>query len=278
MKFLSKLTAVFLIFLSSAGLAGELEKNNKDLVLNALAKVFDAQKTELIETYYHPQYIQHSPEIKDGVDGLSEAITQMRDNGITVAREVVRVVAQDNLVATQSRVTIGAHTMIVGDLFRIQDGKIIEHWDASQVETPKSKTANGNSMIDGGGNPNADVSEADLARNKEMATDFFAKGIAGDVATLKRLFGEEYIQHNPQVPNGIEPILGFFKNSDGKLSNVTVHQTVSEGDLTFALVEYADWGNAVIEIVRHDDEGKIVEHWDMVQEIPKDFSHENGMF
>ena len=47
-----------------------------------------------------------------------------------------------------------------------------------------------------------------------------------------------------------------------------------------ALVEYADWGNAVVEIVRHDADGRIVEHWDIVQPVPAlaDFAHDNGMF
>ncbi|WP_170394483.1 hypothetical protein [Ruegeria arenilitoris] len=59
-----------------------------------------------------------------------------------------------------------------------------------------------------------------------------------------------------------------------------MHQTISDSDLTMALVEYADWGNAVIQIEYHDDEGKIVEHWDIVQEIPaaEDFAHGNSMF
>ncbi len=74
----------------------------------------------------------------------------------------------------------------------------------------------------------------DLARNTTNAIEFFEKGIAGDIETLKRLFGDEYVQHNPHVPDGKEAIFGFFEGSDGTLSPVTVHQAFADGDLTVA--------------------------------------------
>ncbi len=256
------------------------EAENKDVVLRALTEMFDAQNVELIDDLYHPGYIQHSPMIEDGRDGIRKGVAWMKDKGLRPEREVARVLAQGDLVGVQSRVTLGGETAIVGDIFRLQDGQIIEHWDVMQQEVPKDQTANGNSMIGGGGDVDADVSQADLARNAANATEFFGKGIAGDIETLKRLFGEEYIQHNPRVPNGKEAIFGFFADSDGTLGNVTVHLTIAEGDMTMALVEYADWGNGVIELLRHDENGKIVEHWDIMQPIPapEEFIHGNGMF
>ncbi|WP_371170662.1 nuclear transport factor 2 family protein [Aliiroseovarius sp. 2305UL8-7] len=271
-------TTATLLSLAIPAFAGEEE--NKVVAIRALTEMFDAQNVELIDELYHPDYIQHSPSIADGRDGIRAGVTWMKENGMKPQREIARVLAQGDLVGIQARVSFGEDTAIVGDIFRFEDGQIIEHWDTTQAEVPQSETANGNSMIDGGGDVDKYVSTMDLARNTMNAVRFFDTGIAGDIETLKELFGDEYIQHNPMVPNGIEPIFGFFKDSDGTLSNVTVHQTISDGDLTMALVEYADWGNAVIEIVRHDEEGKIVEHWDIVQKIPaaEDFAHDNGMF
>jgi predicted SnoaL-like aldol condensation-catalyzing enzyme len=271
-------TTVALVALALPALAGEAE--NKATALKALTEMFDAQNVELIDELYHPDYIQHSPSIADGREGIRAGVAQMKEKGMKPKRKIARVLAQGDLVGVQARVSFGDDHAIVGDIFRFKDGQIIEHWDTTQKEVPQAETANGNSMIDGGGDVDKYVSNMDLARNTMNAIEFFDKGIAGDIETLKRLFGDEYIQHNPMVPNGIEPIFGFFKDSDGTLGNVTVHQTISDGDLTMALVEYADWGNGVIEIVRHDDNGKIVEHWDIVQKIPaaKDFAHSNGMF
>lgn len=271
-------TSAALFALSLPVIAGEDE--NKAVALRALTEMFDAQNVELIDELYHPSYIQHSPFIADGRDGIRAGVIWMKEGGVKPQREIARILAQGSLVGVQARVSIGEETAIIGDIFRFQDGQIIEHWDTTQTEVPQSETANGNSMIDGGGDVDKYNSNMELARNTMNAVEFFDRGIAGDIETLKRLFGAEYIQHNPRVPNGTEPIFGFFKDSDGTLGNVTVHQTISDGDLTMALVEYADWGNAVIEIVRHDEDGKIVEHWDVVQEIPdaKDFAHGNGMF
>ena len=256
------------------------EEENKQLVTRALIELFDGRNVALVDELYHPRYVQHSPFVADGRDGIRAAVTWLKDEGIKPRREIARMLAQGDLVGVQSRVSFGDDTAIVGDVFRIEDGRIVEHWGTTQDEVPQSETANGNSMIDGGGDVDKYVSNMDLARNTVNAVEFFARGIAGDVGTLKRLFGDEYIQHNPKVPNGIEPVLEFFGDSDGTLGNVTVHRTISDGDLTMALVEYADWGNAVIEIVRHDEEGRIVEHWDIVQPIPAaaDFAHDNGMF
>lgn len=278
MKHILTPLVVAITIATSPTFAGENEDANKALAMRALTEMFDAQNVELIDELYHPDYIQHSPLIADGRKGIRAGVTWMKENGMVPVREVARIVAQDNMVGIQARVTLGGKTAIVGDIFRIQDGQIIEHWDATQTETPKAETASGNSMIDGGGDASADVSAEDLARNAKIATEFFAKGIAGDVETIKRSIGDEYIQHNPKVPNGIDAILGFFKDSDGTLGNVTVHRTISEGDLTFALVEYADWGNFVIEVVRHDANGLIVEHWDIVQPIPSEMAHDNGLF
>lgn len=271
-------TAATLIALAVPAFADEAE--NRAMALKALTEMFDAQNVDLIDELYHPDYIQHSPSIADGRDGIRAGVTWMKENGMVPQREIARILAQGDMVGVQSRVTIGDGTAIVGDIFRFEDGQIIEHWDTTQDETPKEETANGNSMIDGGGDVDVYMSTLELARNTMNAVRFFDTGIAGDIETVKELFGDEYIQHNPDVPNGKEPIYGFFEGSDGTLSKVVVHQTIADGDLTMALVEYAEWGNAVIEILRHDENGKIVEHWDIVQKIPaaEDFAHDNGMF
>ncbi len=248
----------------------------KQLVMNAITEVFDNQRIELIDTYYHPKYIQHSPDIADGRQGLRDAVNWMKKNGVAPQREFVRVISDGNLVAMQSRVTIGGQSAIVADIFRIEDEMIIEHWDVQQQEVPVAQSANGNSMIDGGGDPNARVSSADMARNKQNVIDFVEKGFAGDKELLSSLFGDEYIQHNPMVPNGKDVVLGFLEG--GGMKGNKVHQIVAEGDLTFALVEYSAFNNAAVDIFRHDANGKVVEHWDIVQKIPQKMAHDNGMF
>ncbi|MGI9296493.1 MAG: nuclear transport factor 2 family protein [Gammaproteobacteria bacterium] len=272
------LTAIMPVFASAPALADGAE--NRDIALRALSEVFDGRDDGAIDALYHPDYVGHAPAVAAGRAGLREFVIGMRDKGAPARREIARVLVQGNLAGVHSRVGAGENAVIAGDMFRFRDGKIIEHWATVQKETPKSETASGNSMIDGGGDADIEISNMDLARNTTNAVEFFARGIAGDTAVLERLFGGEYIQHNPGFPDGGEAIIEFFKGGDGTLGNVIVHQTISDGDMTMALVEYADWGNAVVEIVRHDKNGRIVEHWDVIQPIPaaEDFAHDNGMF
>lgn len=257
---------------------------NAKLAQNALTMMFDKLDASLVDSYYADGYIQHSPSIKDGKVGLKDAIAGMKQGNVTIEREIARVIAENDLVFIQSRVSFGGgQPQIVGDLFRMENGKIKEHWDVMQAEVPKAQTKNGNSMIDGGGDTSKVMTQAQLTRNKQAVTDFIHKGFAqGDKKTLASLFGDEYIQHNPDVPNGKEAVLGFV--TDGQGFPAAIKRIVAQGDLVAVLVEYGKAGtefhNGIVDIFRLDDNGKIVEHWDMGGAIPpaKDFAHDNGFF
>lgn len=258
-------------------------QGNAGVAVTALTQVFDALDSSLIDRYYADGYIQHSPQIADGKAGLKAAIDAMQGN-VRIEREIARVISEGDLVLVQSRVRFNdGKPRIVADLFRLDNGKIIEHWDSSEDEVPKEKTANGNSMIDGGGDVNKAVTAEQLAANKQTVSDFINKGFAnGDKALLDSLFGDEYIQHNPQVPNGKEVVLGFIEK-DGEGFPAAVRQIVAQGDLVGVQVEYGEAGgfhNACHDIFRLDDNSKIVEHWDVCTKVPADseFKHKNGMF
>ncbi len=75
-------------------------------------------------------YLQHNSGIADGLDGLGIALEGMAEQGISmVYTDLHFAVAEGNFVFTASEGTFGdAHTAFF-DLFRVQDGKIVEHWD-----------------------------------------------------------------------------------------------------------------------------------------------------
>ena len=80
---------------------------NRQLVARALTEMFDGRNVELIDELYHPGYIQHSPFVADGRDGLRAAVTELKAGGIEPRRKIVRLLAQGDLVGIQSRVTFG---------------------------------------------------------------------------------------------------------------------------------------------------------------------------
>jgi predicted SnoaL-like aldol condensation-catalyzing enzyme len=100
---------------------------------------------------------------------------------------------------------------------------------------------------------------------------------------VKRYAGSYYRQHNPNAGDGTEPFIGFVKWLTG--ANPQLHiefkRFIAEGDLVVVhshnVAVPGTRGKAVIDIFRLED-GKIVEHWDVVQEVPEAAKNDNTMF
>lgn len=255
---------------------------NTELATDALTIMFDKLDTSVIDRYYSDNYIQHTPSIKDGKAGIIEAVAGMKAAKVSIDREIIRTLSEGDLVYVQSRVSFGGSPEnVVVDIFRIEDNKIIEHWDVMQDEVLKADSANGNGMLDGGGDANKSLSTQDLEENKQTIIAFIEKGFAGDAELLDSLFGDEYIQHNPHVPSGKAVVLGFLK--DGGFP-ADIKRIIAQGDLVAVFVEYGQAGtafhNACADLFRFDDASKVVEHWDTCSSVPKpsEFMHNNGIF
>jgi predicted SnoaL-like aldol condensation-catalyzing enzyme len=108
---------------------------NKELVRGFYRDVVRDRKIELIEKYVHKNYIQHSPNMKDGVEGLKEAIAylkQLPKPDVNAPSPIVRLLAEDDMVMVQLDINFGGKRIAVVDIFRVVDGKIAEHWEVQQ--------------------------------------------------------------------------------------------------------------------------------------------------
>jgi predicted SnoaL-like aldol condensation-catalyzing enzyme len=125
----------------------------------------------------------------------------------------------------------------------------------------------------------------DLEQNKLNAQAFYdlAFNQCQPRQAAERYVGDEYIQHNPLVGDGIEPFIEYFDrmNAEYPEKKVRFKQAIAEGDLV-VLHCHQEWPGdndyAGIDIFRFDGSGKIVEHWDVLQVVPERAENPNTMF
>jgi predicted SnoaL-like aldol condensation-catalyzing enzyme len=126
---------------------------------------------------------------------------------------------------------------------------------------------------------------SDPERNKQAAAEYvdlaFNQGRPEEA--VERHQGPMYIQHNPMAADGGEPFIGFVKSLKAEFpeSRYEIKRMIAEGDLVVLHAHVTnspeDRGVAVVDILRFED-GKAVEHWDVIQPIPETAANDNTMF
>ncbi|QCR20259.1 nuclear transport factor 2 family protein [Agrococcus sp. SGAir0287] len=89
------------------------------------------------------QYIQHNPLAVDGAEGLVGFVGALQQQDPGFRAQLIRIVAEGDLVATHSRFDVGGATMSAMDFWRLEDGRIVEHWDAIQPVPAQSRNDHG---------------------------------------------------------------------------------------------------------------------------------------
>ncbi|NWJ24270.1 hypothetical protein BJG94_05970 [Rhizobium sp. Td3] len=120
--------------------------------------------------------------------------------------------------------------------------------------------------------------------NRKLVIEFYDRFFnRHETEEAARVVADDYRQHNPEVPDGKAPFLSFFTGffKDNPNSKARIVRSSTDGDLVWLHIHSTngekDNGQAVVDIFRVAD-GKIVEHWDVIQNVPETSANQNTMF
>jgi predicted SnoaL-like aldol condensation-catalyzing enzyme len=228
-------------------------------------------------------YIQHNPFIPTGLEPFIQMLPVLQENGTTA--ENIRMFEDGNYVFMhniwRNAKPFGADEMVSFDIIRLDEhGKVAEHWDAMTALV--QETANGRTQTDG------PVKATDLDKTEENKA--LAKALIEDVLMGKNpdkitdyISAEQYDQHNPGIKDGLSGIVEaveYLTSQQNMFKYTKIHKVLGEGNfvLTVSEGEWNGTNNVFYDLFRFEN-GKAVEHWDVIQPIPTEgLANDNGMF
>jgi predicted SnoaL-like aldol condensation-catalyzing enzyme len=254
---------------STASQDEALESENKDLVRRFYTEVIGQNKTDLVSELFAADYIQHDPTVPTGPAGQITLVENLKMKIPDLVATIKHIGADGDYVAVHWHASATPDDEATGqaaiDLYRVSDGKIAEHWDAFQ-DVPAT-TASGNSMFSDlydYKEPKQNLTEAEEAANEETAVNAY-EGLFEDrnVALLDEYWDPNYLQHNPQVPNGVEGLRGLIASFPPGGVKLEFIQTLADDDLVYTILRNSSTDHVPTDIFRVVD-NKIVEHWDIL--------------
>ncbi|MGS0680854.1 nuclear transport factor 2 family protein [Shewanella sp. 125m-7] len=252
--------------------------NAKGLYLEGIR---DGDIQAALDKYTGARYIQHSTGVGDGKEGFLAFFQSFMARNPKREIQVVRAIddGQKVFIHVYQSLNNGANKWVTADIFDTDDqDRMIEHWDviAPYVE----ETVSGRSMIDG---PTEVEDLGKTDENKAIVQAFFNDVLLGGKfdTVMNYISSEQYDQHNPRIGDGMEGIRKHLQKVRGEGARyLKLHQLIGQGNfvVTLSLAHWNDKDWAFCDIFRLKD-GKLVEHWDVQEEIgPEDTWNNSGKF
>ncbi|MCG8330865.1 MAG: nuclear transport factor 2 family protein [Chitinophagales bacterium] len=227
-------------------------------------------------SYINPgKYIQHNLAVGDGLEGFGAIVANAPEGGFK--SEVIRAFEDEEYVFLHVKYDFFGPKAAF-DVFRFEDGKIVEHWDNLAEITPPNPS--GRTQFDG----TTTITDVDkTAANKVLVegfvTDVLLNGKVDKIADY--INPEKYLQHNSSIGDGLDGLgaaLKYFEENGLVLQYDKVHKVLGEGNFVLTMSE-GKFGKgehvAYYDLFRVEN-GKIVEHWDIIEAIPAQSSWKNS--
>lgn len=250
---------------------------NKEKVIAVLNSLQSRDKAAAAEYISGEKYIQHNLGAPDGREGFL-GLFEIPDVQFKV--NVVRAFEDGDYIFTHTEYDFFG-PKIGFDIFRFENGKIVEHWD--NLQEIASRTVSGRSQTDG---PTEAEDLAKTEENKKLVAGFVNDVLLGknpDKIT-DYISTEMYHQHNPHVADGLDGLgtaLKELADSGMPMTYAGNHLILGQGNFVLTQCEGIFMKNnvAFYDLFRIEN-GKIVEHWDTIEEIPakENWKNDNGKF
>lgn len=225
---------------------------NKHLVFDFWRSIVNGGQVELADTMQLAGYIQHSPVLPTGREAFKQifsVVPRLDPVPELVSPPLVSIIAEGDLVVMSLVETLqepdgsGTYTSTHFNLFRIEDGRLAEHWHS--VQTPPGPAValpenGGPQPVTGASGLDQlallDAADATLAANKRLVFDLWRQVIEAGHEELADIYlAQNYIQHNPNAATGREGFKAYFSTRDDLPIASTIKDDVvaivAEGDL-----------------------------------------------
>lgn len=245
----------------------------------SLLKAIETGAGEPVAVINPTNYTQHNLAIADGLAGFGAALQALPSGSAKV--NTVRVFKDGDYVFAHTDYNFFGDK-IGFDVFRFENGKIVEHWDNLQ-EKPTQPNPSGRTMTDG----TTQITDLDKTEaNKTLVRNFVEDILVnGKMEKLAGYFnGDFYLQHNPQIADnlsGLGAALEAMAKQGVTMKYDTIHKVLGEGNFVLVISEgsFAGAHTSFYDLFRVEN-GKIVEHWDTIEAIPtqENWKNSNGKF
>jgi predicted SnoaL-like aldol condensation-catalyzing enzyme len=263
---------------SQQGTANKQALTSRKEQVRALLKAMETGDRAPFGVISRQKYIQHNVGLEDGVAALEKALASIPPGKVRV--RTARVFQDGDYVVTHNEYEFFG-PKVGFDIYRFENGNIVEHWDNLQ-EIPSKPNPSGRTLIDGP----TEVKDLDKTeRNKKLIRQYLDDISSGKMDRLATYFdGDRYVQHNPMLADGLSGLMkGMQEMAKAGItaSYDRVHKVLGEGNFVVAVSEGKFNGRptSFYDMWRIEN-GKIVEHWDILETIPPraEWKNMNGKF
>jgi predicted SnoaL-like aldol condensation-catalyzing enzyme len=242
----------------------------------AMIKIFRDRDSTAIDRFFSNQFVQHDPNIADGLPGLRTFVKEAMNSPATNIT-IYRTVVDGDVVMLHSKYESWpgfSGPVIAFDLFRFKDGKIVEHWGGQTSESVPNLS--GHTQVDG---PTAVIDRERTEANRTLVRNF------KQAVTVELRFdrvdefigGDHYVQHASRVGDGTARMKARVSEVEkpGTAPVLIPRRYVADGNFVLCVVESrTEPPTANYDLFRVEN-GKIAEHWDVLSVIPPESRWKN---